>query len=85
MTASRPLRMLGALLVLLAGLATLWLGVEIVMDRYRPLMEYGNHTTAYGWGVFAQVLIRVATAGTLFWLFAQLSGSKPLPHVSGSN
>jgi len=48
MTARRPLRMLGAILVLLAGLATLWLGVEIVMDRYRPLMEYGNHTTAYG-------------------------------------
>ena len=77
--------MLGALLVLLAGLATLWLGVEIVMERYRPLMEYGNHTSAYGWGVFAQVLVRLVTAGSLFWLFAQLSGSKPQPDVARSN
>lgn len=74
----RPFRLLGAVASLLAGLFVLWLGVEVLMDRYAPLVEYGNHTTGLGWGVFVQAAVRVAIAGGLFWAFARLGGSKSL-------
>jgi hypothetical protein len=73
--------MLGAIASLLAGLFVLWLGVEVLMDRYAPLVEYGNHTTGYGWGILAQAGMRVAIAAGLFWAFARLGGSKPV-HLS---
>lgn len=83
----RPLRMLGSIAALLAGLFLLWLGVEVLMDRYAPLVEYGNHTTGYGWGILFQAGMRLAVAGLLFWAFARLGGSKPvhLPRLARSS
>lgn len=45
------------------------------------LVTYGTHLTSYGWGIMA-VLVRIAIAGGLFWAFARLGGSKPLPHFA---
>ena len=78
----RPLRTLGAVVALVAGLFVLALAVEIFFEDYMDLVKYGTHTTSYGWGIMAQVLVRVMIAGGLFWAFARLGGSKPLPHLA---
>ena len=78
----RPLRMLGAVTALLAGLFVLALAVEIFFEEYMDLVAYRTHLTSYGWGILAQVLVRAAIAAGLFWAFARLGGSKPLPRLA---
>jgi hypothetical protein len=78
----RPLRMLGACTALLAGLSALALGVEILLEQYMDLVKYGTQTTSYGWGILAKVVLNGIGAAALFWLFARLGGSKPLPRLS---
>ena len=81
----RPLRMLGAVTALLAGLFITTLAVEIFLEEYMDLVQYRTHTTSYGWGILARVLARVAIAGGLFWAFGRLGGSKPLPRLGRSH
>ena len=81
----RPARMLGAVIALLAGLLVLLLAVEIILEQYMDLVTYGNQFTPYGWRVLISALMRVALAAGLFWAFARLGGSKPLPHFARSH
>jgi hypothetical protein len=75
----RPLRMLGSIANLLVALFSLERTFELVMDSLLPLMRYGNEFTAYGWGVIGAIAARVVITGALFWAFARLGSSKPLP------
>ncbi len=73
--------MLGSVVALLAALFWTERAWEIVMDSLLPLVKYGNQFTGYGWGVVGAIAVRVVIAGVLFWLFARLGGSKPLPRL----
>ena len=75
----RPLRMVGSIANLLVALFSLEGTYELVMDSLLPLIRYGNEFTVYGWGVIVAIALRVVITGALFWAFARLGSSKPLP------
>lgn len=64
---------------LLVALFSLEGTYELVADSLLPLMKYGNEFTAYGWGVIGAIAARMAVTGVLFWAFARIGSSKPLP------
>jgi hypothetical protein len=77
--------MLGAVTALVAGLFVLALAVEIFVEQYVDLVSYGNQFTPHGWRVFISALMRAVVACGLFWVFARLGGSKPLPRFARSH
>jgi hypothetical protein len=73
MKAFRPVRMLGSVLALLAGLFWLERAWEVWDAKGEPLARYGNSLTGYGLGVFAEILLRMVFGAVLLWLFAKLA------------
>jgi hypothetical protein len=65
MKAFRPVRMLGSVLALLAGVFWLERAWEVWDAKGEPLARYGNLLTGYGLGVFAEILLRVVLGAVL--------------------